>query len=79
MGLSYDLADIPTFYHDFLMEPYLSEKIKVWSLDLNLCPHQGLTYWVGKKFFAFFSKSFFLFFNLKNTTRFQQCMLHYYL
>ncbi len=38
-----------------------------------------ILYWVGKKFFAFFSKKFFLFFNLKNTTSFQQCMLHYYL
>ncbi len=36
-------------------------------------------YWVGKKFLSFFLKIFFLFFNIKNMTSFQQCMLHYHL
>jgi hypothetical protein len=37
--------------------------------------HIGLV----RNFFAFFSKILFLFSNIKNTTSFQQCMLHYYL
>ena len=36
----------------------------------------GIFYWVGKKYFEFFSKTFFLFFKMKCITSLQRYMLH---
>ena len=46
------------------------------TADKNLEHFLLRLYWVGKKYFKFSSKIFFLFFKLKSTPSFQQYMLH---
>lgn len=64
---------------DACMELMTSHRNYQWLHNLITDDEKWVMYWLGKKFLSFFLKIFFLFFNIKSTTSFQQCMLHYYL
>lgn len=81
------LCNIPLVtvsYISLYKEKYFTYQIFIWKfLFLTFIYYSRILslewYWIGKKFLAFFSTILFLFFTFKNTTSFQQCVLHYYL